>query len=357
AADCTDAEDQVITDAYTAAASTSDCSEYASVSNLLVTIMPPCSSTACVSVMKQLAESISNCTTATYSEKDQLLQSLDICATPAPTPASTASSTNCTSDEAEAMFNAFYEAANGSCASSTTIEAYSIIIDTQCNSTCAAAVQSFAQTLPNCNYELSGENTNKKQDIATQFSYCEMLDDATNISVYVDSVDSLLGSSAGLAPVVPNCTTDENNETVDFFLAVATNESCQYDSSICAYDVHVNTDCDTECGRLVRRLGFDVPKCYFDHVNHREYLSDHWYQCEWIVNPDNISLSFHYSEIVLNATLNSSVACNPSFDSTVTSSDNDQDSSAASQTDSAALKSTTTAFIYSIALILATLHM
>lgn len=130
-----------------------------------------------------------------------------------------------------------------------------------------------------------GENTNKKQDIATQFSYCEMLDDATNISVYVDSVDSLLGSSAGLAPVVPNCTTDENNETVDFFLAVATNESCQYDSSICAYDVHVNTDCDTECGRLVRRLGFDVPKCYFDHVNHREYLSDHWYQCEWIVNP------------------------------------------------------------------------
>ncbi|KAG3106316.1 hypothetical protein PI124_g15494 [Phytophthora idaei] len=210
AAECTDVEDQSITDAYAAAAATSACSSYAS-TNILILIVPPCSARDCIDVMTDLANSIPNCTSSglATSEKDQLRRSLDICATPAPTPASTASSTNCTSSQAEATFNAFYEAANGSCASSTTIEQYSIIIDTQCNSTCAEAVQGFAQSLPNCNYELSGENTNKKEDIATQVSYCEMLDNATNISVYVDSVDNLLGSAAGVTTVEPNCTAEE----------------------------------------------------------------------------------------------------------------------------------------------------
>ncbi|GMF16507.1 unnamed protein product [Phytophthora lilii] len=140
AAACTDEEDQAISSAYTTAASTSECSDY-SVSDLLITIMPPCSATACVSIVKQLAESIPNCTTGSISEKDLLLNSIEICATPAPIPVSTASSTNCTSSQAEDTFNAFYEAANGTCASSTTIEAYSIIVDTPCISPCATAVQ------------------------------------------------------------------------------------------------------------------------------------------------------------------------------------------------------------------------
>ncbi|KAL3657221.1 hypothetical protein V7S43_017881 [Phytophthora oleae] len=321
AAECTDSEDKSITDAYAAAAATSACSPWSS-SNILILIVPPCSATDCVAVMKDLAESIPNCTTSglSTSEKDQLLQSLDICATPAPTPASTASTTNCTSSEAEATFNAFYEAANGTCASSTTIERYSIIIDTPCTSPCATAVQDFDQTLPNCNYELSSENTNKKQDITTQFNYCEMLDNATNISVYVDSVNDLLGSTEPVTAVVPNCTTEEIEETVAFYLTVATNETCVYDASICAYDIHVNADCDSPCGRLIQRLGFDVPMCYFDHINHREALSGSYYQCDWIVFPENISTSFHYSE-VLNSMGNTSNRCDPTFDSTVTSSD------------------------------------
>ncbi|ETM46005.1 hypothetical protein L914_09059 [Phytophthora nicotianae] len=337
AAECTDAENQSITDAYAAAAATSACSSYAS-TNILILITPPCSARDCVGVMTDLANTIPNCTSQGLSttEKDQLLRSLDICATPAPTPASTASSTNCTSSQAEATFNAFYEAANGTCASSTTIEQYSIIIDTPCTSTCAETVHSFAQSLPNCNYQLSNENRNKKQDIATQFSYCEMLDNATNISVYVDSVDNLLGSAAGVTTVDPNCTAEEIEETVAFYLTVATNESCMYDASICAYDIHVNADCASPCGRLARRLGYDVPRCYFNHKNHRESLSGSWYQCEWIVNPVNISFSFHYSDI-LNATVNSSVSCDPDYDSTVASASEDNslgDSSA--QTDSGA---------------------
>ncbi|KUG02129.1 hypothetical protein AM587_10011924 [Phytophthora nicotianae] len=330
-------ENQSITDAYAAAAATSACSSYAS-TNILILITPPCSARDCVGVMTDLANTIPNCTSPGLSttEKDQLLRSLDICATPAPTPASTASSTNCTSSQAEATFNAFYEAANGTCASSTTIEQYSIIIDTPCTSTCAETVHSFAQSLPNCNYQLSNENRNKKQDIATQFSYCEMLDNATNISVYVDSVDNLLGSAAGVTTVDPNCTAEEIEETVAFYLTVATNESCMYDASICAYDIHVNADCASPCGRLARRLGYDVPRCYFNHKNHRESLSGSWYQCEWIVNPVNISFSFHYSDI-LNATVNSSVSCDPDYDSTVASASEDNslgDSSA--QTDSGA---------------------
>ncbi|KAK1946884.1 hypothetical protein P3T76_002436 [Phytophthora citrophthora] len=355
AAECTDAEEKSITDAYAAAAATSACSPWSS-SNIMILIVPPCSATDCVAVMQDLAGSISNCTTSgqSTSEKDQLIRSLDICATPAPTPASTASTTNCTSSEAEATFNAFYEAANGSCASSTTFEHYSIIIDTPCASTCAATVQDFAQSLPNCKYELSNENTNKKQDIATQFSYCDMLDNATNISVYVDSVNDLLGSTEGETTVLPNCTAEEIEETVAFYLTVATNETCVYDASICAYDIHFNADCDSQCGRLIQRLAFDVPRCYFDHVNHRERLSDSYYQCDWIVFPENISTSFHYSEI-LNATGNTSNRCDPRFDSTVSSSD-DVLGGSSEQDDSSAPKShqtfilTTTALIIALAL-------
>ncbi|EEY55453.1 elicitin-like protein [Phytophthora infestans T30-4] len=192
--------------------------------------------------MTELASTIPNCTSSglSTSEKDQLLRSLDICATPAPTPASTASTINCTSAEAEATFNASYEAANGTCASSTNMEQYSIIIDTECTSPCAQAVRDFAHTLPSCYYRLSNENTNKKQDIATQFSYCETLSNATNISIYADSVDNLLGSTAGVAT------------------------SCVKDASICAYNIHVNTDCDSPCGRRVRRLRYDLVSMRMD---------------------------------------------------------------------------------------------
>ncbi|KAI9981358.1 hypothetical protein PInf_009054 [Phytophthora infestans] len=302
AAECTDAEDKSITDAYAAAAATSACSSYAS-TNILILITPPCSATDCVGVMTELASTIPNRTSSglSTSEKDQLLRSLDICATPAPTPASTASTINCTSAEAEATFNASYEAANGTCASSTNMEQYSIIIDTECTSPCAQAVRDFAHTLPNCYYRLSNENTNKKQDIATQFSYCETLSNATNISIYADSVDNLLGSTAGVATVEPSCTAEGIEDTVAFYMTVAANESCVKDASICAYDIHVNTDCDFPCGRLVRRLGYDVPRCYFNHKNHRESLISSWYQCEWIVNPVDISFSFHY-ESIFNAT-------------------------------------------------------
>ncbi|OWZ04738.1 Elicitin [Phytophthora megakarya] len=333
AVDCTDEEDKTITEAYTTAASTTECAEYSSVSDLLITIMPPCSATECVSVVKQLAESIPNCTTNLYSRKDLLLDSIDICSTPAPTPASTASSTNCTSEQEEATFNAFYEAANGSCASSTSIEMHSIIIDTECTSTCATAVRTFAESLPNCNYRASYVTTNKKQDIATQFNYCQMLDDATNISIYVDSAENLLGSAAGPTTIVPNCTTQEIEDTIAFYKTVATNASCVHDSSVCAYDIHLNADCDSPCGDLIQTLGIDVPRCYFEHVNHRERLSDSWYQCEWIVNPVNISTSFHYSDI-LNTTMNSSVTCNSNYDSTVDSDDNSLTTD--SQSDSAA---------------------
>jgi len=329
AAECTAAEDQSITDAYTAAAATSACSSYAS-TGILIMITPPCSATDCIAVMQDLANTIPNCTSSSVStsEKDQIIQSLSICATPAPTPASTASSTNCTSSEAEETFNAFYTAATGDvCASAATIDSYSVVIEAPCNSTCATTIRDFAAALPNCNYELAYESTNKKEDIGTQFTICEGVSNDTNVSVSINTDHDLIGSTDGTtSALVANCTTDEVQQTLEYFLAVATNESCQNNASICSYDISVFAGCSTPCGELVQELWSDLPECYYDGTDHMQTVLDSWSQCDFWLTPDPISISFHYSEDI-DAGINTTVPCNPSDAST--SDSNSQEGSTA----------------------------
>ncbi|GMF16508.1 unnamed protein product [Phytophthora lilii] len=236
AAECTDAEDQSITDAYSAAAATSACSSYASV-GILIIINPPCSATDCVAVMENVASTIPNCTSGTStSENDQLLKSLSICATPTPTPASTASSTNCTRSEAK----------------------YNI-------------------------QRLAYETTNKKTNIGTQSSICEELNNDTNVSINIEADHNLLGSSDGttsLSSAVSNCTAEEVEEkTLAYYLAVATNGSCQNNASICAYDIAVITTCSIACGELVRELWSDLPMCYYNGLDHIMNVLNNWSQC------------------------------------------------------------------------------
>ncbi|KAF4318964.1 hypothetical protein BBO99_00005221 [Phytophthora kernoviae] len=301
AAACTDAEDQVITDAYTTAASTSACAEHSSVSDLLITIMPPCSATECIAVVEQLAESIPNCTIGSSSSnrKVSLLQSLEICATPAPTPASTASTTNCSISETNETFNLFLETSEGeACNSSATLQMYYITFDTPCNSSCALALHDLGDALPNCYFER--DENNKKEYLAKQFEFCEQLDDDLNISISIRA-DYILANPSSL---VTNCTDEEIQKTLDFYLTVATNETCVNDSSICSHDIHVNTDCSSDCGELIQDLYYDLPKCYYDHIDYRSYTLNSHAQCDWIVNPDNIDATFHYLDIItINQTL------------------------------------------------------
>ncbi|KAG7384171.1 hypothetical protein PHYBOEH_009628 [Phytophthora boehmeriae] len=331
AAPCTDAEDQVINDAYTTAATSSACAEYSSVSDLLITIMPPCSATECVAIMEQLADSIPDCTigTSSSSKKASLLLSLDICATPTPvpTPASTASTTNCSSAVTNETFNMFLEASEDeACKSSATLQMYYLTFDTPCNSSCASVLHDLETALPNCYFER--DDNNKKEYLGQQFGFCEQLDNDHNISISIKA-DHLLSDPN----FVPNCTVEEVQQTLDFYLIIATNESCVNESSICSHDVHVNTDCSSDCGELIQDLYFDMPECYYNHMNYRKDTLDSHAQCDWIVNPDNIDLTFHYLDNISNIP-STSVSCNPSYDSTASSSrahsqDSAQSSSAA----------------------------
>ncbi|RLN72163.1 hypothetical protein BBJ28_00005978 [Nothophytophthora sp. Chile5] len=321
AVDCTDAETQAITDAYAAAAATSACSPYSTTNAIAINIIPPCSATDCVSVMQQLADDMVNCTDAGYSSKDLLLQGLSICATPAPTPAPTDSSTNCTNEESEEMFNLYLTLAeSAACSSDVVIDTYEIDVLTACNTTCASAVQDLADALPNCRYE--SEYVNKKQYAMNQLDECP----EKNISISFRPGHEVYPSSSSSASsaLVQNCSAEEVEETLAFYLAVATNETCANVSSICSLDLHVSTRCSTDCADLIKYLWSDLPECYYDGTDHRMDVLDTWAQCDYWVYPDNVSVAFHYSD-GFNTTDIAAVGCVPDYDATVSPPEGSQD--------------------------------
>ncbi|RLN72266.1 hypothetical protein BBJ28_00019707 [Nothophytophthora sp. Chile5] len=326
AVDCTGAESQAITDAYAAAAATSACSPYSKTNAIAINIVPPCSATDCVAVMQQMADDMVNCTDAGYSSKDLLLQGLSICATPAPTPAPTASSTNCTNEESEEMFNLYLALAKGAaCSSDVVIDTFEIDVNTACNTTCASAVQDLADALPNCKYE--SEYVNKKQYAMNQLDECPQ----KNISISFRPGHEIYPSSSSStsSALVQNCTSAEAEETLAFYLAVATNETCANVSSICSLDLYVSTRCSTDCADLIKYLWSDLPECYYDDGrDHRMDVLDTWSQCDYWVHPDNVSVNFHYSD-GFNTTDIAAVGCVPDYDSTVSPTVGSQDTSSA----------------------------
>ncbi|KAG7384168.1 hypothetical protein PHYBOEH_009625 [Phytophthora boehmeriae] len=264
--------------------------------------------------MEQLADSIPDCTigTSSSSKKASLLLSLDICATPTPvpTPASTASTTNCSSAVTNETFNMFLEASEDeACKSSATLQMYYLTFDTPCNSSCASVLHDLETALPNCYFER--DDNNKKEYLGQQFGFCEQLDNDHNISISIKA-DHLLSDPN----FVPNCTVEEVQQTLDFYLTISTNESCVNKSSICSHDIRFDAGCYSECGEFIQDLYYDLPECYYDHENYKERTMKSQSQCMFIANPDPIRLTFHYLDVI-TTDKTTSVSCDPKYDSTI----------------------------------------
>jgi DNA-binding FrmR family transcriptional regulator len=218
--DCTADEYQSVEDLYDAAAATDACSPYASTSTLLVSIAGPCTATDCVAVMTQLAADLPDCLYDGANEKTELTDSLSVCtddttsevdsstpvATSASIPASTASSTSCTTTEVQDMWDQYVSTAlSDECAADSSVGVYSVNIFTSCGSDCADKIKDLAEELPNCYYDYDLEN--KKQDVLEELEGCDESSSYISVTVYPDSTVEFTSTSSS-AP------SDEDTTTV-----------------------------------------------------------------------------------------------------------------------------------------------
>ncbi|KAL3657225.1 hypothetical protein V7S43_017885 [Phytophthora oleae] len=205
--DCTSDEYQSTEDLYDAAAATSACSLYSTSSELLVTFNMPCSATSCIDVLVQLAASLPDCLYDGANQKAELTDNLGVCtdATPttssSPTPASTASSTGCTTTESNDMWDLYVSTAiSDECVTDSTVNGYSVYIFTSCDSECADKVKDLAEALPNCYYDY--EFMNKKQNVLEELDDCEeSLSYYISVTVYPDSTLDTASASSTPTPV------------------------------------------------------------------------------------------------------------------------------------------------------------
>ncbi|RLN72164.1 hypothetical protein BBJ28_00005979 [Nothophytophthora sp. Chile5] len=195
--ECTDAEFQTITELYDEAAATSACASYASNSSLLLSISAPCSETACVDVVTQLADNLPDCEYAGINEKSQLADSLAVCSadftgtlsavltdssSPTPSPSPTSSSTSCTSSQVAEMSTLYTTAATSSdCSAVSTISTVGVYISTLCSTSCViSTLTSLADDLPNCYYDY--EFSNKKESFLSEIESCVAYGNASSIT-------------------------------------------------------------------------------------------------------------------------------------------------------------------------------
>ncbi|POM73957.1 Elicitin [Phytophthora palmivora] len=213
--DCTTDEYQSTEDLYDTAAATSACSPYSTSSSLLVTFDTPCSATDCIDVLVQLAADLPDCLYDGANQKTELTDNLGVCtdaadtSTPtstsaptsgdtstSPTPASTASSSGCTTTEVKDMWDLYISTATSDeCSADSTVNGYSVYIFTSCDSECASKVKDLAEALPNCYYDY--EFMNKKQDVLEELDDCEeSVNNYISITIYPDSSIEFTSSSA-----------------------------------------------------------------------------------------------------------------------------------------------------------------
>ncbi|KAL3657184.1 hypothetical protein V7S43_017846 [Phytophthora oleae] len=192
AAECTDAEVAHDDELWTWAATQSACTQYASGTTAFNW---PCDATDCTAVLASMAASLSDCTYSGVSNKIQVENALTTCTggdttdpgspttdtpapfvtdpapTTAPSPAATASNTNCITSEVSDMVDLYTAAATSDeCASDSSVSDTTIVIITFCGSECASKLEELATALPNCYYGYQTENL--KANLLGQLDTC-----------------------------------------------------------------------------------------------------------------------------------------------------------------------------------------
>jgi hypothetical protein len=179
--ECTDAQLSNITDVYLEAAATTACSDY--MSSASISIYAPCTASACLAVIEELAAAMPNCSYEGDNLKQELEDSLDACGTTSggstaytdiPVTTKSASSLSdseeCSDSELTELSYLYTRAAlTDACSAYATITSTYVDITPPCTATaCLSELSDVVEQMPNCTYE----DVNYKTSLAQGIENC-----------------------------------------------------------------------------------------------------------------------------------------------------------------------------------------
>ncbi|OWY94658.1 Elicitin, partial [Phytophthora megakarya] len=218
-----------------------------------------------------------------------------------PSPASTSSTTSCTTSQVANIVSMYKQAATTSnCQPDATTGPYSVYIFTKCGSSCATKLKLLAGDLPNCYYDY--ESANKKASLLEQIDDCTGDNSATSITdemsyLYMELVmlisevnsttmpyfpaltlltilvnmalvastsssDSVNGSTSW-SPSERNCSSQEITIMRKLYIGVAATTACATGSTVDRNEIYVHSECSSLCTPVLQNLEEALPNCYY----------------------------------------------------------------------------------------------